>query len=515
MMRLQDLLKDEKCHLPRGMSQIPAELEIAALTTDSRQVKAGTLFIAVVGGNSDGHLFLDQALASGASALVIQKGRIARIDFSIPVIEVDDTRSFQATLARRFYRDPSQRLLCFGVTGTNGKTSVTYILEHLLNRASLPAGVIGTIDHHLQTHDQLMTWPSQHTTPDPILLQKRLFEMKALGAKAVAMEVSSHGLQQGRVDGMAFNTVIFTNLTRDHLDYHGTMNQYFEAKQLLFTDLLWTSGKMPLFAIINRDDSWGIKMRISSLAGLWTYGMHPESDFRYQLLHQDFEGAEFKLTTPLGELTGKLPFCGIHNVANVVAAIAGVASVGIGPEQAFKYLKDFSGVPGRLQRVSTPISKSFEKHVFVDYAHTPDGLENTLKTLVDIRAGSSRKGKIITVFGCGGDRDKGKRPEMAQIAEKYSDLVVVTSDNPRTENPEKILADIDKGFTPQGLQNRLSQVDREKAIFTAIEKMQSGDVLLIAGKGHEQYQIFGTESRPFSDVEVAKKALDALGAGRR
>lgn len=478
--------------------------DIDLITQDSRAVKIGSAFIAIIGGQSDGHNFLDAAVKAGASALIIQKGKADPTKFSVPVVELENTREAQSRLARKLYRDPSHRLLCFGVTGTNGKTSITYILEHLLNKGQLAAGVIGTIDHHLNVDGEKTQWPSQHTTPDPILLQRRLKEMKDLGAKALAMEVSSHGLDQGRVQGLAFNTVIFTNLTRDHLDYHSSMEEYFRAKQKLFTDLLWDSGKTPLFAIVNRDDPWGLRLRVCSNAGLWTYGTTKEADFRFQMKAQSFEGAEFLLTTPLGELTCKIPLCGVHNVANVVAAIAGVASIGISPEQAVRFLKDFEGVPGRLQRI--PDSKG--RFVFVDYAHTPDGLENTLKTLFEIRNQSSSTSRVFALFGCGGDRDRGKRPQMAAIAEKYADRIFVTSDNPRSENPDSILQEIDRGFSEQGKQKRQMEVDRRKAIQLAAAELKAGDVLVIAGKGHETYQIVGTETKSFSDFEEGRKALE-------
>ncbi len=499
-------LKDLVSVCPEARIHTDLNPEIEFITHDSRAIKSGTVFLAVIGSKSDGHQFLAQAVENGALALIVQMGKINPRDFRVPVVEIEDTRAAQSSLARKLYRDPAQRMLCFGVTGTNGKTSVTYILEHLLNHAGQEAGVIGTIDHHLKINGEDFVWESTHTTPDPIQLQSRLKEMKALGAKSLAIEVSSHGLDQGRVRGIAFNTVIFTNLTRDHLDYHATMTDYFKAKQKLFTDLLWESEKSPLFAVVNQDDPWGLKLRVAAKAGLWTYGVSKSADFRFQLRTQDFDGAQFLLTSPFGELNCQIPLCGSHNVANVVAAIAAVASVGISPEQSVRYLKDFPGIPGRLEKV--PNSKG--RFVFIDYAHTPDGLENTLKTVFEIRNQGTSPGQIFVLFGCGGDRDRGKRPQMAAIAEKYADHVFVTSDNPRTENPGTIIKEIETGFSASGKAKLTMELDRGAAIILAIQKMKPRDVLVIAGKGHEKYQIVGTESHPFSDFDEAKAGLEAL-----
>lgn len=495
------------------------EVDVKNVVTDSRELAQGSVFVALRGTQRDGHEFIPQALAAGVAGIVaeekalqalIDAGKIPELSKTNriqgpqpPIVLVEDSRAALDLLARRLFYDPSHRLLCFGVTGTNGKTSTVYLLEHLMNAASVPTGVLGTIDHHLGTD----VWPSTHTTPDPVRLQGRLAEMKSLGAQAIAMEVSSHALDQRRADGIQFNTVIFTNLTRDHLDYHKTESLYFAAKQRLFSDLLWNSGKVPLFAIVNIDDPWGRKLRVSSQAGLWTFGESSAADFRFQIESQDFSGMKFNLRSPFGDFTGQVPMIGRHNLYNAVGAVAAVASVGVGPAVSLRHLQDFPGVPGRLQRVADARGR----FVFVDYAHTPDALENVLGTLTQIRSQlAGKKPRLLTLFGCGGDRDKGKRPLMAQIAARFSDQVVVTSDNPRSEDPHSILSEIEKGFAVEDRGKVRLQVDRAAAIREILLAAETGDVVLIAGKGHELYQEIGGEKREFSDVAEAEKVLRQL-----
>lgn len=488
-----------------------AQLEVEAkkIAFDSREVGAGTIFVAVQGTQVDGHDFLEQVFQQEPAAVIVQKDRFAawlarhqNFSTSVLVYLVEDTRRALDFVARRFFHDPSQRLLCVGVTGTNGKTSTVYLLEHLFNKAGLPTGVLGTIDHHFGEE----VWPSSHTTPDPVRLQGRLAEMKSLGAVGVAMEVSSHALAQHRVDGVQFNTVIFTNLTRDHLDYHQTEEAYFEAKQRLFTDLLWSSHKIPLFAIVNADDPWGRRLRVSSAAGLWTFGEAAECDFRFQITHMDFSGTDFELQSPFGRFQAKLPMIGRHNVYNAVGAVAALATFGVTLERSLANLIDFPGVPGRLQRVK-PESSRF---VYVDYAHTPDALQNVLSTLNRIREASSaiEKPRILTLFGCGGDRDRGKRPLMAKAALAGSDFVLGTSDNPRSEDPVAILEEVETGLAPADRARYERQVDRAMAIREIIGRARPGDVVLIAGKGHEVYQEIRGERRDFSDLVEARKALE-------
>lgn len=478
--------------------------DIVGICFDARKVQPNTLFIAIKGTQSDGHDYIDQAIQGGAIALVVENFDVVPQSFAGLVLKVADSRQMLDLLASRFYDYPSQKLFCFGVTGTNGKTSITYLLEHILNAHKKLTGVMGTINHRVG--DRI--WDSQMTTPDPITLQGRLHEFVNEGAYAAALEVSSHALEQKRADSVHFNTVIFTNLTHDHLDYHKTMKHYFEAKQKLFTDLMWFSLKRPLFAVVNIDDEFGRRLRLADPVIGWTYGQN-EADFQFKILKMNFAETEFELKTPLESIQVKVPLTGKHTVYNVVASMAAALTCGVSLEQSMRALTHFSGIPGRLQRVLTQNSQD-KCVVFIDYAHTPDALENSLKSLQKIREDSIKSGertnKIMTVFGCGGDRDKTKRPKMAEIAARLSDYVYITSDNPRTENPLTIIADIQKGL-PVGFNQFTVQEDRDAAIKLAIAKAEDGDVILIAGKGHEDYQIIGTEKKYFSDYELAQKYL--------
>lgn len=496
-MKLSDLLYV----LPefKNQSDFAQNAEVVNLTATISEVQSGSVFVAIRGTKFDAHSALAEVVAKGALALVVEDANSVPKDFSGFIQVVPKTREALDALASQYYSHPSLRMLIFGVTGTNGKTSCTYMLEHILNGSRLSTGVLGTINHHLLD----TVWPTDMTTPGPLDLQKRLFEMKEAGAKVIAMEVSSHALHQHRADGVHFNTTLFTNLTRDHLDYHQTMDQYWKSKERLFTDLLWKSQKRPKFAIINSDDEFGRRMSVCGEAIAWTYGQNSNADFCFKVERMDFGKTHFQLKCPFGEFRAEVPLAGLHNVYNVVGVLASAASMGLKIETALGALSSFKGVPGRLEKVDL----QSPKNIFVDYAHTPDALENVLSSLQKIKKETQFSGQIFTLFGCGGDRDPGKRPLMAAISEKYSDQVFVTSDNPRTEDPQVIIDQIVKGFSESYRQNLSVERDREKAIQLAIRQMKSGDVLLIAGKGHEDYQIIGTEKRPFSDVLVAQSVL--------
>lgn len=496
-MKLHHLFSFIESHSLDTISETLSELDVDSICFDARQVKPNSVFVAIKGQENDGHRYIQQAIDQGAVALVVENKSNIPETYNKFILEVADARETLNQLAVRFYNNPSQDIFCFGVTGTNGKTSITYILEHILSYYKKTVGIIGTVNHRVGQK----IWNSQMTTPDPVTLQSRLRDFINEGAVTAAIEVSSHALDQKRAHGVNFNTVIFTNLTLDHLDYHKTMQDYFEAKQKLFTDLMWATSKKPKFAVINIDDPYGRKLKVAEDVFAWTFGKN-ESDFRFKILNMNFSETEIEVSTAIEQLKIKLPVTGEHTIYNIVAACVASLSVGFNLEQSFFALNSFKGVPGRLQKIDS----DSQKIVFVDYAHTPDALENVLSSIQKIKTGSVAKSKIITVFGCGGDRDKSKRPQMGEIAFRLSDEVIVTSDNPRTEVPEAIIEDILMGI-PFGKKNVQSEVDRERAISKAIEMAKAGDVILIAGKGHEDYQIIGTEKKHFSDAEVAKKYL--------
>lgn len=495
-MKLQQLLSTSQ-NVNSSTQQV-LESEVTGIYFDARHVQQSSVFVAINGTQTDGHKYIADAIAAGAIAVVVEDIQAVPSDYKGYVLQVPDSRQMLDLLAARFFDYPSQKLFCFGVTGTNGKTSITYLLEHILNSRRKTTGVIGTVNHRVGSK----IWENQGTTPDPVTLQSRLRDFVNEGAVAAALEVTSHALDQRRADSVHFNTVVYTNLTHDHLDYHKDMKHYFESKQKLFTDLMWLSLKRPLFAIINIDDEYGRKLKLAEPVLGWTYGQK-ESDFQFKILKMNFSETEFELKTPLETMTVKVPLTGVHTIYNVVASLAAALTFGVTLQQGVQALADFSGIPGRLQKVM----HASEKVVFVDYAHTPDALENSLKSLQKIRNEAQLNNKIITVFGCGGDRDKTKRPKMAAIAEQLSDFVFLTSDNPRTEDPLQILNDAEAGFS-KDFKKYLKEVDREKAIAQAIATAQAGDVVLIAGKGHEDYQIIGTAKNHFSDYEVAEKYLN-------
>lgn len=496
-MKLQDLFSELTGGRIRGEAGV-LEREVSGLTADARKATANGVFVAIRGTKADGHDHLPAAVAAGVIGVVVSSYEKVPANFTGSVLIVTDGRAALDHLAARFYGNPGSAMFCAGVTGTNGKTSTTYLIEHLLTKAGRPTGVIGTVDHHLGAQ----VWPSEMTTPDPISLQSRLRDFCDAGAKAVAMEVSSHALHQHRADAVPFDVGVFTNLTRDHLDYHPDMDSYFAAKSRLFTELLERSDKKSRFAVIRGDDSWGKKIRVPTGVTKWTFGTSFQSDFRYQVIKMDVRSTTFKLWSPWGAHDFVLPMPGEHNVQNAVGAIAAASAAGIPIEQSLRDLPSFGGVPGRLQLVRGVVSRA----VFVDYAHTPDALQNVIATLQAARAASDHEfARLWVVFGCGGDRDRGKRPEMAKVAAK-ADEVVVTSDNPRTEDPRAIIAEILTGIPPVERGRIKVEPDRAAAIKMALKDATPGDIILIAGKGHEDYQIIGETKHPFSDVTTAETA---------
>lgn len=479
-------------HLSSARSAGALEQPIAALTADSRNVEAGTLFFALRGVKVDGHDFIDAALEKGALGIVAETD--VPTDFHGTWIQVKNSRKALGEASAAFYGFPSHDLKVSGVTGTNGKTTTASIVQYLVATAKGRCGFLGTIRFDLG-NDEIQT--ATHTTPDSIELQKMLDAMRGNGCAGVAMEVSSHALDQDRTAGIEFDSAIFTNLTQDHLDYHRSMDAYFAAKAKFFEHVSEQRVKTKPVMIINADDPAGKKLAeiYKDKANVVTYGMSYGSDFLISDITNTIAQSSFKLEVKGRSFIVRIPLIGRFNIFNAVAALASVNSMGFNLRETINNLAGVPQVPGRLQSVGR--QKNFR--VFVDYAHTPDALENVLKTL---RGLNPRR--IITVFGCGGDRDATKRPLMGSVAEQLSHRVIVTSDNPRSEDPDKIINDILKGFGGVAYEK---EPDREKAIALAIQIARDGDIILLAGKGHETYQILAEKTIDFDDVKITERYL--------
>lgn len=494
---------------PEIQKHFSSEMTVLGLTTDTRKVQPGFVFIAVRGLRHDGHDYLSEAAQKGALALVVQNRDKVPSEYKGFVLCVEETRKTLDFLAGVFYTSPSSQTFNIGVTGTNGKTSVTHMIEKIFTDQGKKCAVLGTIDHHLGH----LVFPTDLTTPGPVELQARLREFVDAGAEVLSMEVSSHSLDQHRVDSVQWNAAVFTNLTQDHLDYHGTMENYFLAKEKLFRERLPESPKPLVWAVINMDDVWGRRIRLPDRVGLLTYGLK-EGDLRASIKKMDFSGTEVDVYANGKVFPVQFQFIGKHNVLNALAALGASLTALVPFERALRSLSEYLSVPGRLERVRGPQGKNF----FVDYAHTPDALENVLQTLKAVADGEvaqlnqeSRK-KIHVVFGCGGDRDRSKRPLMYKVAQRYADFIYVTSDNPRTEEPQSIIAEIlsvpRKQIQSDGFwfdEKTFVHPDRKWSIKAAAEKAEQGDVILVAGKGHEEYQILGQEKLPFSDRQEIEK----------
>lgn len=477
--------------------------EISGICSDSRALKPNDVFVAVVGAQFDGHNFVPEACQRGVPAVVVQKATGIPVDYTGAVVVVEDSRIALGTLASRFFESPSEELFCVGVTGTNGKTTVTHMVEAILTQYGWSTGVMGTIDHHIGSRH----WQTDLTTPDAISFQRRVSEFRSLGAKAMAVEVSSHALDQQRMEGTSFDAVVFTNLSQDHFDYHKTMENYFHAKARLFHEVLGRSRKQHLSAIINQDDPYGRRLINNSLGKVITYGQR--GDIVFQIKHQDFQGTLFEIITPSGRGELILPMFGLHNVYNAAAAIGVGMVAGVSLTTCIAALEKFSGVRGRLQ----PVNNELGIHIFVDYAHSDGALKSVLSALNEVRKQKAGGGKIITVFGCAGDRDKDKRPLMGKVAAENSDVVFVTNDNSRSEDPQIIAEQVVAGIegAPQSLENIFIELDRRTAIERALRLAQAGDIVLIAGKGHEESQTIGDKKIYFSDGAVTKEILECLG----
>jgi UDP-N-acetylmuramoyl-L-alanyl-D-glutamate--2,6-diaminopimelate ligase len=479
----------------RGLVRTPAAATprgaITGVTYDSRKTAAGQLFVALKGAHDDGTRFADDAIGRGAAAIVSEQPPPAGTE--TPWITVTDARLSIALLADRFYRHPSAKLQVVGITGTNGKTTTAYLMASIFDAAGLPCGLMGTVGNRVGGE----TRESVHTTPEAPDLQALMREMVEKGCRACAMEVSSHALSLRRVDGITFAAGVFSNLTRDHLDFHGDMEAYFQAKRRLFEML--PEGAPSL---INVDDPRG-----ASLVELGkrpvTYAVNKPADITPGPLSFSLEGLTFDVRTPRGGVHVRSSLVGRPNVYNILAAVSTATALGLSFDAIEKGVSALTGVPGRFQVVSRPRD---EFTVVVDYAHTDDALRNLLET-----ARPLTRGRLITVFGCGGDRDRTKRPLMGAVAGRLSDLVIITSDNPRAEDPARIIEDIRRGITADTRkdgQRVLAIADRGEAIARAIEIARADDVVLLAGKGHEKYQLVGDRSIPFDDVAAAREALD-------
>lgn len=490
-MDLQTLLKDVATLDRWG----DLGVEINALHYDSRRVRPGSLFFALPGVKVDGQAFIARAIEAGASGIVAQNApETVRTD--IGWVRVANAREAMGKMGANFHGHPSRGLKVAGVTGTNGKTTTAFLIQHL-NRAALrECGLIGTVRH--ETGARVID--AANTTPESIDIQAMLAEMRESGCRSAVMEVSSHGLDQHRVTGVQFDVGVFTNLTQDHLDYHGTMENYFQAKRRLLLHLGdQPDGKKPVM-VINGDDSYGQRLLRDEIPGvkLVSFGFGVRCDYRATNFRPAFEGTTFQLDTAGRQILVRLPLIGRFNVANALGALAAVQAMGLNLREAINNLAEAPQVPGRMEDVG----EKMPFRVFVDYAHTPDALEKACATLRELKPA-----RLITVFGCGGDRDRNKRPLMAETASRHSDLVILTSDNPRTEDPERILDDAAQGLKGVDAE-RIA--DRREAIRRAVGLAQPRDIVLIAGKGHETYQQIGDTKFDFDDRQEARFAIRDL-----
>ncbi|MFN9622405.1 MAG: UDP-N-acetylmuramoyl-L-alanyl-D-glutamate--2,6-diaminopimelate ligase [Cyanobacteriota bacterium] len=491
--RLHSLLSLVGLPIPPGL----ANPDLQSLNCDSRRISAGTLFLGLPGTSVDGGTFWRQVLADGAAAAVISPAA-ALADPpgpGDPVVVVPDPAALWAgELAAAFWHHPSQRMALIGVTGTNGKTTTTHLIEHLAAQTGRPAALFGTLVNRWPNHSVT----AQHTTAFADALQSQLAQAVEAGARVGAMEVSSHALDQQRVAGCRFAGAVFTNLTQDHLDYHPSMEAYFGAKARLFTSPLLQGG-----AVVNTDDPWGARLAERLRAEgtpCWRSSLDSgAAELTLSDLQMAADGVRGVLHTPEGSGAFLSPLVGRFNLMNLLQAVGVLQLQGLPLSHLLEAIPSFRGVPGRMERVSAPAA-NLNPAVLVDYAHTPDGLENALAACRPFT-----RGQLICVFGCGGDRDRGKRPQMGEIAARLADRVVVTSDNPRTEDPQRILADVLAGIP--STTSAVVEGDRAKAIAEAIASAGPEDVVLIAGKGHEDYQILGTTKIHFDDREEAEKAL--------
>jgi UDP-N-acetylmuramoyl-L-alanyl-D-glutamate--2,6-diaminopimelate ligase len=467
--------------------------EILDIAYDSRKVGPGALFLALPGGHVNGADFLPAALKSGAVAVLTEAQEQL---VALPQLSVPEARAAMAQAGRAFFGEPSEGLRLTAITGTNGKTTTAYLLRHILTQTVGQCGMTGTIEYDLGAGAQ----PAVMTTPESLDLYRYYARMADGGCQFAVSEVSSHSLTKQRVAGVCFAAAVFTNLTQDHLDYHGNMENYFRAKAVLFEGLRPES-----LALLNSDDPYSERLAAMTPARVMTYGVAGDADFRAEVLSLSTVGTVFKFSCSRYQAEVHMGLLGAYNVHNALAAVAVAVEMGVEPPAAVEALSNFEGVPGRLESVDC--GQDFR--VLVDYAHTDEALRSVLGSL-----GELYPRRVITVFGCGGDRDRGKRPRMGRVVEELSDVAVVTSDNPRSEEPGAIIEDILQGL--QSPDAAVVEADRGVAIARAIDLAETGDVVLIAGKGHETYQILGSRRIDFDDREVARRALkQKCGEGSR
>ncbi|HLX83992.1 MAG TPA: UDP-N-acetylmuramoyl-L-alanyl-D-glutamate--2,6-diaminopimelate ligase [Terriglobales bacterium] len=473
---------------------------ITGVEYDSRRVRPGTLFVAMKGESSDGNRFIDQAIASGAVAIVTDSATEAPRP-GVAWAQVVHGRRALARLSANFYKRPGERIANTGITGTNGKSTTAFLIESILRAAGRKTALVGTIEYHVAGK----VLPAPHTTPEALELNRLLSEGLGVGVTEAVMEVSSHALEQQRVFGIPFDVAVFTNLTRDHLDYHHTMDEYFRAKQVLFEGC---GTEPPRAAVINIDDEYGrqlLSVAKKKSAEVFSYGL-ASGDFHAEAVDITPRGTRFQMVTPSGSIAMWSPLIGNINVYNVLAASAAGFARDCSAEAIAKGIFDLASVPGRFERVDC--GQPFT--VVVDYAHTDDALRNVTALARDFVERAGLKGKVITLFGCGGDRDRAKRPLMGEAAGRGSDFVVLTSDNPRSEDPLAIINDALVGLQKSGVKYAM-EPDRRKAIGFAIGQAAPGDIVLLAGKGHEKAQVTRDGTIPFDDIEVARETLRGLG----
>jgi len=485
-MRAKRLLKNSVIIAPKGMP----DYEISGISCNSKSTQEGFIFVAIKGNRVDGNVYIKEAISRGAKIIVTDAPKnTVRNSKQTTFIKVADARKTLAQLASEFYERPAEKIKIIGVTGTNGKTTITYLIEAIIKEAKLMPAVVGTINYRFK--DKIFA--SGNTTPGPLDLQSMFAKMSSKGVNYCVMEVSSHALDQGRVEGIKFDSAIFTNLTQDHLDYHENLENYFKAKAKLFKVLSNRSS-----AIINIDDKYAKKLIPITKAKIVTYGISNKAQVFARDIKSDIHGTEFTVSSKEPDTNIRTSLIGKHNVYNILAAFSWAQNAGIDLKIIQSAINKFKLVPGRLEKVDCKCDFS----IFVDYAHTDDALKNVIQSLRNIS-----KNRIIVVFGCGGERDKKKRPKMGRVVSELSDYAVITNDNPRTEDPEKIIEDILKGIKRS---NFCVIPERMSAIRKSLTLARQGDIVLVAGKGHENYQIINGKTLHFDDKEAVKECLKSL-----